>query len=290
MERGPGASKSYSRPHFLLKKARATYLLARREVGHAYPIDRSGPLVPKKCHGKWYRIVDARDVERLENLDNLLSDMFYKIADGKACAYDREAATYLRQVLDHFLHALHAPHSQPPVTIEKAMPLKVITHEAILNAFRNMEDGKPFNRDVQWLSGTTYREETEDELDGGRSDEDNSDSDRDHAPKNMKQGSGNAYDKGSSKRRRNLQPRETESPVRGRLQPSKAGPVPPLVRAPRSKKNPRLQTAADEVETHPGAQDVDSDIEVVWVKTAKAEKGAPPGGKPTSDKPIRTFR
>lgn len=273
------ASKSYSRPFFLVKRGKTTYLLARKEISQVFPVDRSGPLIPSKCQGKWYRIRDTRDATRLEKLDNLLSNLFARIAQGKGSALEKETAAYIRQALDRFLNGLHAPHNRPPVPINKAIPLNEITDDILLNTIRNMEEGRPFNRNVKWISGTRYVAEPDDE--SGASGDEEGGTNEAHRPTSNTPTSGNAYTSRlrPSTTRQVLRPNVTKGPPARQVPDARN--TPPSVPSPSWSLIPHPPVLADEMQSRPEADLDDSDVEVLWLKTVPG--GASAGCRATDE-------
>lgn len=136
--------RTYGRPFYILKVRDRHLLHSRQNIAQASPKDRKdGPLEPSECVGTWYFLKPSL-AEQLIQLDNAIEALFRKIARDRASSRDREAAAYLRQLVDHFLHGLYDVDRTG--NFGQPIPLGDIENEPMLNALRNMREKEHWKR------------------------------------------------------------------------------------------------------------------------------------------------
>lgn len=133
----------YLRPFWVEEHGEEYLILARQALDDASPQDRNRGkrLILKECTGTFY-IVTADLGKPLLAIDNAIADMFLKISRGEADPLDRETAAYMRQLVDNFLYGLYK--STDIGNYRKPIRLLKIEHEPMLNALRNLKEGRPW--------------------------------------------------------------------------------------------------------------------------------------------------
>ncbi|KAG9051547.1 hypothetical protein FS837_004057 [Tulasnella sp. UAMH 9824] len=106
------------------------------------------PLDPKSCTGKW--LMPCLDItEKLQELEKDMHKAWRKVERDKkdAPAYLINKAAYLRRVFDHFLYTLHCQASKQKDrgTFKKPVRLKRIEEPNMLNALRNLAEGRHYD-------------------------------------------------------------------------------------------------------------------------------------------------
>ena len=125
-------------------------ILARRRQTDAQPMDRKdGPLVLEECTGTFW-LVEDQLAKQLMELDCRIVSLFDVInhKDRKPSNYDLEAASYLRQLVDHFLCSLHK--SDKVGNHKHPLELRAVdVGDEVHNALKNMKGDKPWDTGVQ---------------------------------------------------------------------------------------------------------------------------------------------
>lgn len=120
---------------------------ARSRLNQASPRHREeGPLDPEGCTGTWYAI-DKKLAAELVQLDAEIAGLFRKSSRDEASDYEKAAALYLRQTVDHWLHVLCKTNIIS--NYDDPLRLQKVRDPALINVLRNLRDGARWDRGVE---------------------------------------------------------------------------------------------------------------------------------------------